>query len=260
MEQTPADRTDSAPVHVLCLKWGNRYGPHYVNILYRSVARHLRRPFRFHCCTDDANGLDPSIDVIPFPPNPGVRRGWPDVLVKLMVTQDGFGNLEGPTLFLDLDIVILDDIDCFFDFRPGEYCIIHNWVNRRKALLGRRPAVGNSSVFRFDAGGSNDVYETFRKEMARAEDRNVFNTEQAFLTHAMGKVNWWPKEWVRSYKWNCRPLFPLNLVLTPKTPPGCRILVFHGRPDPDEAIRGYTGRKPHHHMRAAPWLAEHWRE
>jgi hypothetical protein len=50
------------------------------------------------------------------------------------------------------------------------------------------------------------------------------------------------------------------LWLTPQVAPGCRILVFHGRPDPDEAIRGYRGRKIHHHMRPAPWLAEHWRE
>lgn len=248
------------PVNVLCLKWGTRYPASYVNILYRAVSRHLKRPFLFHCCTDDASGLDAGIRVIPFPENPGVKRGWPDILVKLVVTRDGFGDLKGPTLFLDLDIVVMDDLDCFFDYKPGEYCIIHNWVNWRKALLGRRPSVGNSSVFRFDAGRSNTVYETFLREMSRAEDRQQFNTEQAFLTYAMGKVNWWPDEWVRSYKWNCRPAFPLNLMVAPKAPPGCRILVFHGRPDPDEAIRGYHGRKPHHHVRPAPWLAEYWSE
>ena len=248
------------PVNVLCLKWGMRYDARYVNTLFRSVSRHLARPFTFHCCTEDASGLDSAIRVILFPDNPGIKRGWPDILVKLMVLQDGFGGLEGPTLFLDLDVVIMGDIGCFFDYMPGEYCIIHNWVNRRKMLMGRRPAVGNSSIFRFDAGRSNTVYEVFLKEMARAEDRRQFNTEQAFLTYAMGKVSWWPEEWVRSYKWDCRPLFPFNLWLTPTVASGCRILVFHGRPDPDEAIRGYRGRKIHHRMRPAPWLAEHWRE
>lgn len=246
-------------VNVLCLKWGTRYDANYVNILFHSVRRHLPRPFNFYCCTENADGLDAEIRIIPFPDNPGVKRGWPDILVKLMVLQDGFGDLVGPTLFLDLDIVIMDDIGPLFDYKPGEYCIIHNWVNWRKQLLGRRPAVGNSSVFRFDAGRSNHVYETFLREMGQAEDTRIYNTEQAFLTHAMEKVNWWPDEWVRSYKWNCRPAFPLNLLVTPKAPPGCRILVFHGRPDPDEAIRGYTGRKLHHHMQAAPWLADHWK-
>jgi len=35
--------------------------------------------------------------------------------------------------------------------------------------------------------------------------------------------------------------------------------VFHGRPDPDEAIRGFRGPKIHHHMQPTPWIAEHWR-
>src|SRR5574337_1112424 len=80
------------------------------------------------------------------PANAGVKRGWPDILVKLAILQDGFGGLQGPTLFLDLDVAITGPIDCFFDYKPGEFCIIHNWVHWRKAALGRRPAVGNSSV------------------------------------------------------------------------------------------------------------------
>lgn len=246
------------PVNFICIKWGTRYGPEYVNRLLAGVSRHLHRRFGFYCCTEDPTGLDPGVRVIPFPENPGIKRGWPDVLVKLMIMQDGFGGLSGPTLFLDLDVVIMDSIDCFFDYRPGEYCIIHNWVSGLRALTGNRPAVGNSSAFRFEAGASGEVAETFFREMHLAEDRNVFNTEQAFMTHAMKKVAWWPEEWCRSYKRFCRRPFPLNLVLPPRPPAGCRILVFHGRPDPDEAITGYRGRKPHHHMLAAPWVADHW--
>lgn len=244
--------------NILCLKWGDRYGAEYVNILYRSVARNLSLPFRFHCCTDDAAGLDDGIRVIPFPDNPGIQRGWPDILVKLMVLRDGFGDLHGPTLFLDLDVAITGPIDCLFDYQPGKFCIIHNWVNWRKALLGRRPAVGNSSVFRFEAGSTQYAYETFLREMDRAEDRSQFNTEQAFLTYALGDPHWWPAPWIRSYKWDLRPAFPLNLLRAPRLPADCRILVFHGRPDPDEAIRGFKGRKPHHHTLPAPWIADYW--
>ena len=247
------------PVNILCIKWGTRYGPAYVNALVRGVTRHLRRPFHFYCCTDNPADLDPAVRVIPFPANPGIKRGWPDVLVKLMVTRDGFGGLSGPTLFLDLDVAIMAAIDGFFDYQPGKNCIIHNWVNPRRELIGRRPPVGNSSIFRFEAGQSNYIYETFVREMAQAEDLSVFNTEQAFLTHAMREVHWWPEEWARSYKRHCRPVFPLNLFCTPKPPVGCRILVFHGRPDPDEAIRGYRGKKLRHHIQPAPWIAEHWR-
>lgn len=254
----PTSQINCPPVNILCIKWGNRYGPEYVNKLYNGVSRYLKRPFLFHCCTDDNSGLDEAVKIIPFPENPGIQRGWPDVLVKLMVTEDGFGNLSGPTLFLDLDVAIMDDIACFFDYKPGENCIIHNWVKWRKEITGNRPEVGNSSVFRFEAGASNHIYETFVREIAQAENLSIFNTEQAFMTHAMDEVNWWPETWCRSYKKHCRPTFPFNLMLSPKPPKGCKILVFHGRPDPDEATRGYHGRKVHHHMRPAPWIQEYW--
>ncbi len=251
--------TAEPTVNILCLKWGTRYPASYVNTLHASVRRHLHRPARFFCCTDDPSGLNDAIEIVPFPPNPGVKRGWPDILVKLMVTANGFGGMCGPTLFLDLDVIIMDDLDCFFDYHPGKYCIIHNWVNARKELLGRRPHVGNSSVFRFEAGASQDVYDTFLREIARAEDTSIFNTEQAFLTYAMQEVHWWPDSWTRSYKRHCRTPFPLNLILTPKPPPSCKILVFHGRPDPDEARDGYHDGKPHHHMRPSPWISNYWK-
>jgi len=245
-------------VNIVCVKWGTRYGPEYVNRLYSGVQRHLKRPFRFLCCTELPQGLDAGIEVTPFPEDPGIKRGWPDVLVKLMLFQDGFADLKGPTLFLDLDVVIVDSIDCFFDYKVGKNCIIHNWSSGVKSLLGKRLPVGNSSIFRFEAGQTQYAYDTFLKEMHRAEDRSIFNTEQAFLTYALKEVEWWPEAWARSYKRHCRPVFPLNLCRTPRLPKDCRIMVFHGRPDPDEAIVGYHGKKMHHHVKPAPWVAEHW--
>lgn len=247
------------PVNILCLKWGTRYPAHYVNRLYNSVKRHLSIPFRFHCCTEDPSGVDPAVAIIPFPSDPGLPgRGWPDILVKLMVTADGFGDMRGPTLFLDLDIVIMGSLDKFFAYHPGKNCIIHNWVGARKLLFRPKPHVGNSSVFRFEAGKSDYIYQTFIREKARAADFTIFNTEQAFLTYAMKECVWWPDEWVRSFKFHLRPVFPLNYFVTPKPPEDCSILVFHGKPDPDEAIIGYSGKRPHHHVRPTPWIADHW--
>jgi hypothetical protein len=259
MSQKPS--TGEAPVNVICLKYGTRYPAHYVNNLYAGVRRHLSRPHVFHCCTDDPTGIHPGVNIIPFPENPGITTWWPHVLVKLCLIKPGFGNLSGPTLFLDLDVVIMDGIDCFFDHEPGKNCMIHNWVNGRKNLLGNRPPVGNSSIFRFNAGDqSSYIYETFMRELHLAENTSVYNTEQAFLTHAMEEVKWWPDDWVKSYKWHCRLIFPLNLFLRVKKPKSCRILVFHGRPDPDEAISGYRGKSLRHHILPSPWIADYWHE
>ena len=42
---------------VLCMKWGTKYGPEYVNRLYGMVRRHLRGDFRFVCLTDRSDGV-----------------------------------------------------------------------------------------------------------------------------------------------------------------------------------------------------------
>ena len=247
-------------VNIVCMKWGTRYPVEYVNILFAAVSRHLHRPFRFLCITDDTSGLTPGIDTCGFPPNPGITQArWPNVFMKLVITADGFAGLTGPTLFLDLDLVVLDDIDCFFDYQPGKPCIIHNWVERRKQILRPRPAIGNSSIFRFDAGRSGYIHDTFVREMRDANDRTKFCTEQAFLTHAMKEPNWWPEEWVRSFKFNCRPIFPLNLIRAPRQPAGAKFLVFHGKPDPPDAVGGTRGKRIHHRVLPAPWVAAHWR-
>tara|TARA_B110001450_G_scaffold8390_1_gene8407 strand:+ start:200 stop:970 length:771 start_codon:yes stop_codon:yes gene_type:complete len=252
---------EKSAVNIICLKWGKRYPASYVNKLYSGVRRNLTHNFTFYCCTDDSAGINADVKIIPFPGNPGIKSCWPHVLVKLITTRNGFGDLKGPTLFLDLDVIIMENIDCLFGHKIGENCIIHNWVNWRKRLLGRVPFVGNSSVFRFNAGPESDyIYQTFLKEMESAEDTSIFNTEQAFLTHAMKRINWWPSKWVRSYKWNCRPTFPLNLLRPPRAPKGCKILVFHGRPDPDQAIEGFKGKRLYHHTKAALWIKEYWQE
>jgi hypothetical protein len=265
-EQGEARAADaSSSCNVICLKWGSAYPASYVNILYQSVKRHLHRPFRFVCVTEDPSGLAEGVEVEPIPENPlpdspGMRRkGWPNVFLKLIVLRDGFANLQGPTLFLDVDIVILDDIGCFFDYMPGKNCIIHNWVEARKLIFAGRPDVGNSSVFRFEAGKSNYIYETFLREVEQATDQKHFRTEQAFLTHAMKERYWWPEEWTASYKRHCRPAFPLNMFVKPRRPPQARILVFHGAPNPDEAAIGFRGAKPHHKVLPAPWILDDWR-
>ena len=70
------------PVNIICMKWGTRYPSRYVNILFRSIGRHLSRPFRFVCLTDDTAGLVEGIETLPFPENPGVTQArWPHVFL-----------------------------------------------------------------------------------------------------------------------------------------------------------------------------------
>jgi hypothetical protein len=237
---------------VLCMKWGTKYGPEYVNRLYAMVARHLRGPFRFVCLTDRRDGVRGEVECLPIPdlalPEGIPERGWK----KLTTFEADLHGLRGTALFLDVDVVIVDDITPFFE-HPGEFLIIHDW---------KRPwrVTGNSSVYRWRLGAHADVLATFRAEQAsiRARLRN----EQAFLSevlHGQGKLSYWPAEWCRSYKYHCIPPWPTNYWRTPVLPAGTRIVVFHGEVNPPDALAGRRNRVGRH-VQPAPWIAQHWHE
>jgi hypothetical protein len=238
-------------VNVICMKWGTKYGPEYVNVLARMVARHLKRPHRFVCFTERTDGIDPGVECKPLPvcntPNRPEIQAWRKI--SLFTPELG---LSGPTLFLDLDVAITDSLDPFFDFEPGRFCIIHNWTHPDRR-------VGNSSVFRFEACAHPYVFEEYNRDPDKVAD--TFRNEQMYVTDridAKEGVLWWPAEWCKSFKKHCLPKGILKLFVPSKLPQGCRIVVFHGDPNPPEASRNWRY-KGHHFMLPARWVAEHWR-
>ena len=75
--------------HILCMKWGTKYGPEYVNRLYGMVRRHLMGDFNFVCLTDDANGIRPEVQCLPIPPlNLNLKPGQRGTMVW-QFTQPG---------------------------------------------------------------------------------------------------------------------------------------------------------------------------
>lgn len=247
----------SETVNIITLKWGNRYGPEFVNRLHNAVTRHLKRPFQFVCFTDDTNGLQDGIVTFPIPeldmPEQAKLTGWR----KLGLFREDL-PIRGPSLFLDLDLLVTDSIDCFFDYEPDKIPIIHNWVSLRKQWSGKRPEVGNSSVFRFRAGECGFVVEQYLREKDWALAN--FQPPQTYLTHCIRpKMVYWPEDWVRSFKRHCRPMFPLNLFMQPHFPKDAKMIAFHGKPDPDEAVVGFDDGKIHHKTLPAKWINEHWR-
>jgi hypothetical protein len=236
--------------NIICMKWGTKYPASDVNTLFSMVQRQLSLPHRFVCFTDDAQGLATGIEARPLPPMdlpPGIpERGWN----KLATFAKTLDDLHGTALFLDLDVVLVDRLDCFFEY-PGEFCIIRDW------LRGDR-RVGNSSVYRFEIGQHPEVLEYFQKnfETVRATHRN----EQEYLSAMMdkaGALTFWPSDWCCSFKRHCLPAWPLNWFQTSRLPAGAKIVVFHGNPKPSDAVTGK--RTKLRLVLPVPWVAEHWR-
>ena len=234
--------------NVVCMKWGEKYDREYVYKLYRMVRRHCTHDFRFICLTDDPEGLEAPIEAFAIPAVPEVLEKRVSPWRKLGLFSPELSFIEGTVLFLDLDVVIVGNIDGLFDFE-GDFCIIENWTQRGKGI-------GNSSVFRFERGRYDFIYDEAWKEGGSLIKR--FRTDQAFVSHLVKDMNFWPSHWCRSFKEELRPVFPLNFFSAPKLPDDAKIIVFHGFPDPPDAM----GRGPLHPKKffhPSPWIGEHWR-
>jgi len=253
------------PVNVICMKWGKLYGPEYVNFLRAGVGRHLKRPFRFVCFTDDANGLRDDVQALPLP-ELGLPKGQGDLRWrKLAVFRKELYDLRGTTLFLDLDLVIVDSIDDFFEL-PGKFLIIRDDdLFRHKPLRKLNPArdrflhsVGNSSVFRYDIGQHADILEAYLADPAAAtaayEISQQFQSAQLART---GLLAYWPKGWCVSFKNDCVPRGPASFWRDPAVPAGAKIVVFAGMPKMSDVLEG-GGHKWYRRIGNVDWLRRAW--
>jgi hypothetical protein len=240
-------------VNVICIKWGDKYPALYVNKLYGMVQRHLKREHRFVCFTHDPRGdVRPEVELMPYPAIalPHKQRDYPWRKVSLFARP--LGDLAGPTLFLDLDTLITGPLDDFFDYRPGAFCVAENWTTPGTGI-------GNTSVYRFEAGAYPDLYETFVRDPAAVI--GAYDNSQTFITRYLGdRVHFWPAQWVRSFKVNCIPHFLLRPFVAPKLPSGARIIAFPGNPKMPDAIEGRWPGGPHKFVRKTPWIADFWQE
>lgn len=235
------------------MKWGTKFGAADVNRLHRMVRAHVDGGLRMFCLTDDSRGIDPAVACLPLPHVPVVGdrldRGWR----KLgLFSPDLAQSVPGEVLYLDLDIAVVEPLDPFFAL-PGEFLIIKDY----KPFRYRHRFSGNSSVMRFHTGAHPGLLEEVRTRGERI--RADFRDEQEFVSDYMrrqGLLRYWPAGWCASYKHDCvRPL-PLGLWQPPALPAGARVIVFHGRPKPDEAVRG-EGAKWYRPLLPAPWLTRY---
>ncbi len=249
--------------NVVCMKWGDRYGPEWVNRLHAMVQRNTTWSIRFVCFTDNAQGIDPAIECQAMPEvefDAKLGKYWP----KLGLMQKDLGGLAGMTLFLDLDLVILASIDPLFS-HPGRFLIVREWKDPH---LG----YGNSSVVRFFIGQESAVLDRFYDTPAEEIVTRFDSKEQNFLSKAVDEVAFWPEEWCVPFNQVCLPRNRmLRFFSTPKKPTVGKVLVFYGSITPASAMRGehelkkrvgqgWQWRPTRRRFKPATWIGDYWRE
>ena len=104
--------TSESLIKFICLKWGTKYGPEYVNRLCESIRRSYHKPHRFLCYTDDPTQLRPQVEVRNIDELRQIKNNC-FTMEKLFLFDDL--DIEGPYCLLDIDVLIQSDLTAYFD-------------------------------------------------------------------------------------------------------------------------------------------------
>jgi len=211
---------------IVCLKYGTKYSAEYVNKLYSMVNRYCRYEHKFVCLTDDTTGLNDGIETIKLHTHDDIHGWW----YKTFLFDPTYG-LEGSILFMDLDVVIFDDISKFFDHERNNFCISRGFRKDNRNGM-------NSSCFRFDSGTHQFIYDDFMKDRTNIMKR--LHGDQDWIQERVKDFSFWPDNWLMSYKWDM-----LNKKEEVNYEDATSVAVFHGEPKPCQLN--------------TKWIKENWR-
>jgi hypothetical protein len=251
---------------VVCTRWLNAFPASYVTVLRNAVGAALSRDHRFVCVTDNPTALKDGVEAVAMPdlgiPLERQRRGcWP----KLSIFTPGLLEPDEPTVYLDLDIMLRQDLDAFFDQleKHRGFHALREWnpILWNFVPLSMRPNRGvQGSILGFYPGEQEEIFERFMSDPESAYRR--FPLDQDFLTHVVDDPHYWPFEWTASFKWHCLKYEPLNRIMpTIREPSRAKVVVFHGNPRPIEVVpqgdyRWGTKRKSG--SGPVPWVRDYW--
>lgn len=203
-------------MNIICLKVGKKYSCEYVNNLHYMVFKNTTKNINFYCFTDNKKNINKNIKCIDLPNLDHKKiHGW---FYKLALFDPIINPIRGTILYLDLDIVIINNIDCFFEFDDSKLNIIEDWIYKKNNIRKY-----NSSVMMWNTKNYNNLFNDFTNNIFK----KVYFGDQDFITDYIKDVNFWPENWCISYKWS-------KCFENPSLINYSKIIVFHGKPKPHE--------------------------
>lgn len=239
---------------VVCMKWGKLYTHDYVNVLFHAVSKNVTGKFRFVCLTDNAEGIDPKVECIPIPDiglhNEHFYHGaWP----KISILKDDLFSSHSKVLFIDLDMVICGNLDQMFTYSD-------KFVAINEGVWNATPPSLMSSIFCFETGKYQYIVDALSSNVE--EVTHKYDIEQNYLHNALKEKEYWPSEWIVSFKRHLRKPLIVDMFVQPAEPsPGTKIIAFHGKPRPIDLVNSYFGNRdvfPHLILRKVNWLERYW--
>ena len=108
-------------MEIICLKWGDKFSHNHVNRLYKMVSKNYQDEFHFVCYTENKSQINKNIEIRPINLDYDLEKWW----WKLTLFERAS---EKPRMFLDLDVVIQNDITHFKKYcRQDKICTVKAW-------------------------------------------------------------------------------------------------------------------------------------
>lgn len=203
-------------INVVSVRVGDKYGIDYVTRLHDGIARHLDEEQRHWCLTDKPDELPEGITAIHF--NRALPGWWQKVFLFSYVMPWEQG---AEVLYMDLDVCVTGRLEGL------PHGIIKDW---------HWPCY-NSSVMRWRHGEHAAIWDRFTPDVI---DRP---TESLKGLLPAGQVNGGDQEWISQVSaWET---FPADMFVSYRDavawpPEGCKAVIFHGSPKPDEVTEGWV--------------------
>ena len=179
------------PLSIVTWKWDNgihikknlKFTSQHVNIMKNMLTRNLTIPFKFFCVTDDPQGLDDDIHVIPLWND---YRNLGGCFTRLKCFQKEMRFLFGERFAsIDIDAVIVGNVDHIFS-RTEDF-LIAGGEDRRTKFCG--------CFFIMASGCRSEVWETFSPDLVRTYPTKfiqgkkfyIRGTDQFHITNVLGR-------------------------------------------------------------------------
>jgi len=177
---------------ILCVKWGDKYGREYVEKLKQQCEDNCSVPFNFYWLTDKKEkdydvwlpsawnkyeGWHSRVRNKQAPSNMWAYRKLYMFQLDYYTTTGGwdeserdFKSIHGNNfLYLDLDVIIHQDLKYFFDLDMTQPWIVRGWWNDmndcRKNYAAMYSTPINSSVIRWNRGQLIEIYKHIAKNI-----------------------------------------------------------------------------------------------
>ena len=152
---------------ILCVRWGDKYGPEYVEKLKLQCEEKCSSPFNFYCLTDNPTEVYDR----PLPKTWDRHENgnfW--AYRKLYMFDEDKVNIEGNNfLYLDLDVIVQKDLSYFFKLDMEHPYIVKGWWNDievcKKNFAKFKSPMVNSSVMRWDRGQLKKIYNHIKNNL-----------------------------------------------------------------------------------------------